>query len=117
MKIRIQDQSIRVRLSMDELDLLAEGQPVAMNTPLGTKVLVSEIVPTEEAEDIGMQDAVIFIHLSQRRFNALKNSTEEGFQLSLGESELLVQKDYKCIGRAEEKNAGLFPNPKDDAAC
>jgi len=102
---------------MDELDHLAKGQPVAMNTPLGKRVLVSEIVPTDGPEDIGMQDAVVFIHLDQRRFRTLQDSEDEGFQISLGESEILVQKDYKCIGRAEEKNAGLFPNPKDDAAC
>ncbi|NNC82365.1 MAG: hypothetical protein HKN79_02210 [Flavobacteriales bacterium] len=118
MKIRLKDNTIRIRLSMDELACLAEGETVTMATALGTHSLLTELVPCEDSHDIGLQDGLLFIKIEQSKYQNLHASEEEGFEIELGDSIILIQKDYQCVGREEALNVGLFPNPKgEDAAC
>ncbi len=118
MKLRIKDHTVRLRLSIGELDLLCEGRAQTMTTSLMNSELITVIRPSSTEGFSAIDDGELLIQIPQKNLIDLKASDEEGFQLQLGASTIFIEKDFKCIGRSEEKNAGLFENPKEtDGAC
>lgn len=118
MKLRIKDHRIRLRLSIEELDLLCQGQAQTMSTSLVEREFITVLRPSSSKAFSAIHDAQLLIEIPQSRFKELKASDKEGFEMELGSSILLIEKDFKCIGRSEERNQGLFENPKEtDGAC
>ena len=117
MKLRIQDNSLRLRLSIEEVNRLSGGLSIDMTTALGNGSLTTRLVGTKGDEGGSLSDGILEIQVDQQRIDDLVESDEEGFEFSLGETRILVQKDYQCIGRDESLNEGLFPNPKSADAC
>lgn len=117
MKLRIKDNTIRIRLAIDELGILKDGQEVRMTTRLGVSSLTVVLHSTNMSFDVKFQENTINISVNQSTFNDLWESEEEGFEnrLMFEDSEnlhVLIQKDYKCIGREESLNSGLFNHKK-----
>lgn len=128
MKLRILNNSIRLRLSQSEVSELAERKPVSATTqfPGGTtfsycvepKVGIGDVqasfvdgqitvsIPTEGAYFWAVNDRAITL-----RSNC---SLPDG-----GELDILVEKDFKCLtDRPHEDESDLYPHPKQgDVAC
>ncbi len=118
MKLRIKDHTIRLRFSVEELDRLCEGKTLTMSTSLVNGELITIVRPRTSSAYTTVDDGELLIDIPLNQLVDLKASNEEGFKMELGTSTVLVEKDFACIGRSDELNAGLFDNPKlDDGPC
>jgi hypothetical protein len=126
MKLRILDNSIRLRLSQAEVALLANAEEVLASTyfPAGN-ALHYRIVPNQAAEKINLSydQAGITVTIPATQIKEWANSEEVGISASndLPNNEsvrILIEKDFQCLTtRAHEDESGLFPHPKDGEAC
>lgn len=127
MKLRILDNSIRLRLSQAEVAQLADTKEVlaTINFPAGN-ALHYRIQPSLEAEAIHLvydhEGITLIIPATQAKEWA--NSETVGItttnDLTNNETvRILIEKDFQCLTtRAHEDESGLFPHPKDgEMAC
>ena len=123
MKLRIKDNVLRYRLSIIEIDLLANGERVSMSTSIGNQSFRTSLYSAEQNPSATYEDGGIDVSFSKRKFIELKESEEEGFLYNFSNTDgstltVNIEKDYKCIGRSPSKNIGLFPHPnKENNAC
>lgn len=118
MKLRIQNDTVRLRFSMEELERLCEGHVLEMSTSFVGGALRTTVLPTGSEGHISLKEGVLAVDVPQDLLIALNKGDEEGFTMELGTSTVAIEKDFACIGREEAKNDGLFPNPKlNDGTC
>jgi hypothetical protein len=128
MKIRIFENSIRLRVAPSEVDRLSKGEKIEASIRWGAAPLKNfcfslEPGPTHiffhEKPQPGIAitlDASKVSEWSQSDENALKhtfdnNAAHDALVISL-------EKDYACIGRGEEAHPDRFPNPQaGDKVC
>ena len=117
MKIRLLDQSLRIRISKTELDTLADGADVIAITDFGFKSIqfvlkktdTSGIVLTESQRAICLGIPINYV-------NRMHTSNKVGFQQRILLSNNLylnckIEKDYKCLTERNEDESDLFINP------
>lgn len=120
MKIRILGNSIRLRLTQTEVQLLAQSEKVSESTRFGPDNFFGyELVLTTEAEiKVNFQQGKISVALPETIGRAWANgaaislreniSTGTNSQLSV-----LIEKDFKCkTERVGENEDDMFPNPE-----
>jgi hypothetical protein len=126
MKLRILDDSLRLRLSQGELERLRTLGRVEASIGFGpgpTQQLIYAIVVAPEAQRIGatFTEREIVVTLPKPVADAWVDGDDVGLQaeqsLGLGRTlALLVEKDFKClVPRPGEDSYDGFPNPK--AGC
>jgi hypothetical protein len=127
MKLRIKENTLRVRVSRSEVARLLAGdrleetihftpEPIARFTyalqqerSLSRPTVqyaenrVAILIPAEEANAWGTTDQV-----------GIAESVSLGNLGSLG---LLIEKDFACLDRSEEDNGDTFPNPNAGTTC
>lgn len=127
MKLRILDNSIRLRLSQAEVAQLADDQAVlaSIHFPAGN-ALHYRILPSTSAEEIHLSydQEGITVMIPSAQAKEWANSEVIGISATnLLESNdtvrILIEKDFQCLTtRAHEDESGLFPHPKDgEVAC
>ena len=119
MKLRIQDNSIRVRLSIEELEELKNRKETFMVSYLGPSPLTTRIIAVEDGSKVSFNGDEIRLFLTAKSISDLYNSDKEGIYLCHQVTDsirvsLSIEKDYKCIGREDQLNEGLYPNPKEE---
>ncbi len=123
MKVRIKDNSLRIRLSVSELTTLKNGEPIDMGTSFGGVRWTTIIKGKGTEPTVLLKENTILCTFPVNSFIELMNSSDEGiehmFNFNNGDTLLLtIEKDWKCIGREEIRNEGLFENPKmEKGAC
>lgn len=128
MKLRIRDNSIRLRLTQTEVDLLRREGLVSARTgfPGGRELAYSvESSPASVKPEAILSDSVISVRLPETDVLAWASSSQVSMagsqQLDDGNTlEILVEKDFACLSpRAGEDESDMFPNPSADttAAC
>lgn len=128
MKIRIFENSIRLRVAPSEVERLTKGEKIEASirwgaAPLKNFSFTMETGPPHiffhEKPQPGIAitlDASQVAEWAQSDENALKHSFDnhaahDGLNISL-------EKDYACIGRGEENHPDRFPNPQaDEKVC
>lgn len=127
MKLRILDNSLRLRLSQAEVAQLADAQEVLamIQFPAGN-ALPYRIQPSTSAEEISLrydQDGIT-VAIPVAQVQEWANSEVVGIAATnLLENNdtvrILIEKDFQCLTtRAHEDESGLFPHPKDgEVAC
>jgi hypothetical protein len=127
MKLRILDNSIRLRLSQAEVAQLGDAQEVLamIQFPAGN-ALHYRIRPSTSAEKINLsydQDGITVV-IPTTQVKEWANSEVVGISattpLDNNDSvRILIEKDFQCLTtRAHEDESGLFPHPKDgEVAC
>lgn len=118
MKLRIQGNLLRFRLTISELNDLATGEAVSMKTPFCNSFLKTCLMTGTSKPYVRHMDNGIFISFPYHYYLDLKESESEGFDFEFvfqnGEKLVVsIEKDFKCIGRLDEVNKGLFPNPNE----
>jgi len=118
MKLRIKKNTLRLRLSIDEMQKLADGFSVEMNTCFGETTLKTVVFPFGNDISASFLKGEIIVVFPQQEATVLLKNEDSGVEhnavLAEGKQlKILIEKDFKCIGRADELNAGLFPNPKE----
>lgn len=126
MKLRIRDNSIRLRLTRAEVEALATDGLVSSATefPGGRRfTYVVEASPASVAPAAFYSDHVITVRLPEKVVLAWASSEQvsiageqildEGRSLSV-----LVEKDFACLApRENEDESDMFPNPQAGSTC
>ena len=120
MKVRVQGNSIRLRLKQEEVACLAHDESVETRMAFGpdsdSQHLVYRIeVAAIEAMDVAYQAHCVTVILPQSLAQGWDTSSEVGFEHDVplengGSMHVLMEKDFKCIDvRADEGDC--YPNP------
>lgn len=125
MKLRIRDNSIRIRLTQSEVDQLSKQGFVTAKTgfPDGRDFGYSlESSPASVTPEAFFSDSVITIRVPESEVLAWSSSSQvsmSGSQaLEDGETlDILVEKDFACLAPREgEDESDMFPHPSAGSA-
>ncbi|GAA4172019.1 DUF7009 family protein [Sphingobacterium ginsenosidimutans] len=112
MKIRIKDNSVRLRLTMSEIDKLGNTGEVASRTEFINQPFVYRILQTDTDGLIAsFVENEIVIGLSANMVRELVATERIGFEGQSGPVKILVEKDFACIDNTVEDQSDNFPNP------
>ena len=121
MKLRIRGNTLRLRLSRNEVDSVAQGKEVEESTsfPEGGKlqyVLKQTPSDTTVVKINEGDDSCINILVDENKAKQWAKSEEVGLfgsePLVLGSLELLIEKDFACLNpRDGVEDSDSFPNP------
>lgn len=126
MKLRIRDNSLRVRLDRREIDALAETGRVDASCRFGTGISLRYCVTArDQAEDLAAEfsDGEIRISIRPSAVSLLALTETVGVEgrQSIGEGEelrLLLEKDFQCLtDRPGEDDSHAFANPLAAHTC
>ena len=122
MKLRIRGNTLRLRLTRSEVDLIGQGEVVAEVTPFpdGSQ-LRYELVPghaEEVSQTANDEGTTISVEVPKGRAATWAESDEVGFSgedpFEVGALAVLIEKDFTCITPREgEEELDTFPNPND----
>lgn len=119
MKIRINGDSLRLRLSQKEVsDLVADGYVTSScRFPLGTFVY-SIKTGNNQALSAEVHEGNITVYVPDSLADGWDTDQRVGFDCRTEDGlYILVEKDFQCLKpRPEEDESGLFPNPQADEA-
>ena len=120
MKLRIQGNSIRLRLTQTEVQRIAEGETVQERVPFGSSATSLTYALTSEA-NLPQVAAHYHAHAIQITLPAdVAHAWATTEQVSIEETvppdglkalHVLVEKDYQCLHRPSEEEPDNFPNP------
>lgn len=121
MKLRLQDDSLRLRLNVSEVRTIGSGAPVSAATRFpGGAVLTYELVPSGVAAlSAGFADGRVTVEVphgdaqawaASESWISLEGTVDLG---ATGILSLLVEKDFACLApRPGDDSADLFVNPR-----
>lgn len=124
MKLRIQNDSIRLRLTRSEIDELQSGGLVSASThfPGGMALRYSvESSPAAVTLSASFSDNAVLVSIPETQVLGWAGSEQVGLeeqQLLAGGDRLhvLVEKDFHCLSpRAGEDESDMFPHPEADS--
>lgn len=123
MKLRIKDNSIRLRLSQSEVKSIEEQGEVQCDLNLGSGTFRYKLVKQGNEISADYSKDCITIAVPANVISAWVGTDQVGFdhQISLEsgkELSVLVEKDFKCLtDRPHEDESDLFQNPLDNHGC
>ncbi|MCR9229372.1 MAG: hypothetical protein NXH90_18290 [Flavobacteriaceae bacterium] len=122
MKIRINGNSIRYRLTKTEVETFCKTGTYKETTDFGSTVLTYVL---KAKEDIDVLQAsytgnTITLYLNEKKRSGWATSEEVGFSgvmdLPHGKQlSLLLEKDFACLDNTTEDQSDNYPNPKIDS--
>jgi hypothetical protein len=111
MKLRMHDNTVRVRLNRREVDRFAQSGVVedimAFPNPLHYALIA----------DGGLKSRAIFeegrieIRIPAGTANAWANSEEVGIAAQDGNIDILIEKDFHCLHKEGSDDPDAYPNP------
>jgi hypothetical protein len=119
MKLRIEGNSLRLRLRRLEVSRLAEHGSVEEATPFRCGgILTYRIETGGPAVVAGLAAGCITVRIPPSQAVAWAASDEVGIYGRDGDLRIAVEKDFRCLTRpAEEEHADAYPHPAVPAAC
>jgi len=127
MKLRIQGNSLRLRVSRSELDRFSMGERIQETVYFGPEVDAKLTYALESNEAVAEMTVVYDSHevtvqipLALGRRWALDQSAglSGSKHLGMGRTlDILVEKDFACLDRSEAENEDTFPNPHLQDVC
>ena len=123
MKIRIRENTLRIRITQSELEKLGKGMSVksSIHFPNGTLFSYGLQVGEMTNTTILFENNVIHISLGKLDIETILEDTSVGIQsihsTKAGALDLLIEKDFTCLHPRDIEDADTFPNPNrnDDA--
>ena len=117
MKVRILENSIRFRVSQNELSYLSKGEPVSSETVFPSNILKVVIRPSEKQNiEIDFKAETIEVSVPQHSLIDLDRSNKVGLseRIVCNEEilEVVFEKDFKCLTDRGEDESNLFENPR-----
>jgi len=112
MKIRILGNSIRVRLTISEVQTLWNHGQIEDHTPFTTTTL-SFVVKQHDLSKllVDFKENRITLLIPQSMADELYNTQKVGFEDSSGPVSILIEKDFVCLDRPVEDQRDNYPNP------
>jgi hypothetical protein len=127
MKLRLQSNSIRLRLKRAEVDLLTKLGRVEEKIVLGSGEedvfsYALEASPKVFAPQASLKTGRILVELPVEAATRWAMGDDVGIEtrLSIGdgrELHVLIEKDFACLNGSEEQNHDTFPNPLAGTKC
>lgn len=114
MKIRINGNSLRLRLAQAEISQLVKLGEVSTECKIGnnhlTYRIISKNVPQIYAQ---FEDQTISVYIPKKMINHWDIDERVGFDHSADDLYILIEKDFQCLKpRPNEDESDLFPNPQ-----
>jgi hypothetical protein len=110
MKLRLNDNELRLRLSQSEVNHLGAYGRIAVEIKFATGTL-SYSLESAEHSAAAFENGSIRIALPEAQVRHWIDSDETGIETSSGSLRILVEKDFACLHRDADQNADAFPNP------
>ena len=115
MKLRIKGNTLRMRLSDPEVNMLSEGKPVVDKTEFPLADLIYKI-ESGEANTASFEQNMVKIGINKDEIDmwaetdqvsiSMESTSKSGNILSI-----LVEKDFKCLTVRPEDESKMYPNP------
>ena len=120
MKLRIHDNTLRIRVTQSEVARLAAGNPVEQITEFSpTTSLITLVKPSSQVRSTTatFQDNQLSVLLPLDAVTRWAHSDQVGIEASqaVGPDKtlsILIEKDFACMHSGTEDNADAFPNPR-----
>ncbi|TQI70534.1 hypothetical protein JM79_1444 [Gramella sp. Hel_I_59] len=118
MKIRIRGNSVRYRLTKDEVELLCREKSIEERTNFSKLDFIYEVKVTDtEQLDIHFSDNKITLKISDSLIQNWETNNRVGFSHSVVTSngktiDVLLEKDFTCLEDRGEDESNNYPNPK-----
>lgn len=121
MKLRLRENSVRLRLLQSEIKLLKESGSVSENITFGnTQILTYRLQISAEGRAISakFQDNQIIVEIPSESAENWINSEQVELKNEQNSNagkplSILIEKDFVCIDRPlDSDNADAFPHPK-----
>lgn len=121
MKLRLRDDSLRLRLTRSEVDAFAEKGRVETRVTFSEKVLVYAIAHGPSFDGVFARFAhnEIVVTVPSVVACAWATSEDVGIEATDGALRIVVEKDFACLKpRQGEDDTDAFPHPKaGDSTC
>jgi len=117
MKIRIRENTLRIRITQSELKNLSEGIYLSstIHFPGGGEMSYGIIPSQEETTKVQFINQKIKIHLGELDHQTMMDESSVGVQSMPQTSErpleLLIEKDFSCLHSRDGEDEDTFPNP------
>ena len=119
MKIRIQGNSIRLRLSKIDVERLTDEGAVLEHTTFGSSVLSYAVEQNSDLDQLSasFEDGKITMKIPATYVEdwAINNIVgfEQNVQINQNDTlYLLIEKDFKCLDQTTEDQSNQYENPK-----
>lgn len=117
MKLRIKGNSIRLRLTISDVETFGKEGYIEERTDIGTAVFIYALLKSDEGSMSAKLDSnKIFVYMPEAQANQWVSTQKVGFDARVnlpegGELYLLVEKDFKCLDETHEDQSDNFDNP------
>lgn len=114
MKLRIQENSLRLRLQRSEVKQLASGRPVEASAHFGDdQILRYRIEPGMGALRASFDSGIVRVAVSRDRIRQWTDSDDVGIYANSGPLQVVIEKDFQCLTRPEEEfNTEFYAHPE-----
>ncbi|WP_449399098.1 DUF7009 family protein [Chryseobacterium wanjuense] len=112
MKIRIKDNSVRLRLTQSEVNILDKQGSISSKTEFIGRPFIYKIEKTNDIElSTDFIDNQIVMKMPAKMIEEWISTNTVGFTGQTGLVKLLVEKDFICIDNTDEDQSDNYPNP------
>ncbi|MBM7420266.1 MULTISPECIES: DUF7009 family protein [Chryseobacterium] len=112
MKIRIKDNSIRLRLTQSEVAELSKNGMVSGVTQFVDRPFIYAIenTNTDELSAVFIENRIV-VKMPKTMIEEWLSTDKVGFEGQTGMVKILVEKDFVCIDNTIEDQSDNYPNP------
>jgi hypothetical protein len=111
LKLRIQGDSLRLRLTQAEVASLARDGAVecAIHFP-GNQILHYSVMADREM-GVSFADGWVRVTLPEAAVKRWNETDEVSIESLVGDTHVLVEKDFQCLHAEKDQDPDAFPNP------
>ncbi|WP_185211581.1 DUF7009 family protein [Sphingobacterium mizutaii] len=112
MKIRIKDNSVRIRLTQSEVNALYQDGKISSRTEFLEQAFVYAVERADMPElSVEFVENKITLKIPVNLLEQLYSTDVVGFEGLTGKVKLLLEKDFVCLDNTLEDQSDNYPNP------
>jgi hypothetical protein len=119
MKLRIQGNSLRFRLTRSEVARLHESAIVEETANFSVESGLTYRIRKGTGGDIRAEliEGAITVHVPSAVIDGWATSEDVGINARDGQMRIAIEKDFRCLTRREEDEADAYPHPVEHPSC
>ncbi|BDD00462.1 DUF7009 family protein [Persicobacter psychrovividus] len=124
MKVRLRNNTVRLRLDQKDIAELKSAGQVVMTTPFIQGKLTWTICGSDEQQSFAavLQGQQVTIQVPNATLQQWISTEQVGIEGEVATEDeaslkLLIEKDFKCLTARDEDESNAFPNPLDSHQC
>ncbi|WP_185217131.1 DUF7009 family protein [Sphingobacterium mizutaii] len=112
MKIRIKDNSVRIRLTQSEVNALYQDGNISSRTEFLEQAFVYAVERADVPElSVEFVENKISLKIPANLLEQMYSTDVVGFEGLTGKVKLLLEKDFVCLDNTLEDQSDNYPNP------